>query len=266
MTFQPIVPFSGLAGWSFLQRTIENQRVAHDNTATIQRDVEYFERHIGNVTSAEALVSDSRLLRVALGAFGLDEDIGNRYLIQKVLSDGTLDATALANRLSDKRYLALSEAFGFGDFETPRTLLSGFATEITDAFRERQFEIAVGEQDNDMRLALNLQRELEVLANRDSSEDTKWFTIMGSEPLRQVFETAFGLPDSFASIDIDQQLETFKSRAEATFGSSDLGRFADAEQMESLTRLFFARSQLSDFNASLSSANTALTLLQSAIR
>lgn len=266
MTFQPIVPFGGLAGWAFLQRTVETQRAAHDNGAVIQRDVAYFEENIGKVTSAEALVSDPRLLRVALGAFGLDEDIGNRFLVQKVLSDGTLDSTALANRLSDKRYFALSEAFGFGDFDIPRTQLSGFATEITDAFRERQFEIAVGTQDNDMRLALNLQRELGEIAGKSSSIDTKWFTIMGSEPLRQVFETAFGLPQSFGSIDIDQQLETLKSRAESAFGSADVAQFADPDQIAALTRLFFARAQISDFNASLSSANTALTLLQSAVR
>ncbi len=255
-----------MAGWAFLQRTIDSQRVAHDNTATMQRDVAYFQENIGKVTSAEALVSDTRLLRVALGAFGLDDDIGNRFLIQRVLTDGTQDATALANRLSDKRYLALSEAFGFGDFDTPRTQLSDFGAEITDAFRERQFEIAIGEQNNDMRLALNLQRELAELAGKTNSEDTKWFTIMGSEPLRSVFQTAFGLPDSFASIDIDQQLETLKSRAEATFGSSDVAQFTDDDQMQALTRLFFARSQISDFNASVSSASTALTLLQSALR
>ena len=266
MTFQPVVPFGGFAGWQFLQRTLETQKATHDDNAVIQRDVAYFEANISKVTSAEALVSDSRLLRVALGAFGLDEDIGSRYLIQKVLSDGTLDDTALANRLSDKRYLALSQAFGFGDFDVPRTQLSDFGSEITTAYRERQFEIAVGEQDNDMRLVMNMQRELGDLAAKDSNEDTKWYTIMGSEPLRTVFQTAFGLPDSFASIDIDQQLEALKSRADSTFGGTDPALFTDPDQMEALTRLFLARSQISSFDAGLSSASTALTLLQSAIR
>lgn len=263
MTFQPVVPFAGLAGWTMLQRTMDTQRAAFDNSAEIQREIAYFEQNIGKVTSAEALVADRRLLGVALGAFGLDDDIDNRYLVQKVLSDGTLDSTDLANKLSDKRYLAFSEAFGFGDFDTPRTQLSYFAAEITDAYRERQFEAAVGEQDNDMRLALNLQRELANLAEDDSSEDTKWFSVMGSEPLREVFETAFGLPDSFAALDIDKQLETFKARAKAAFGDTDVAQFSDAEQMEELTRLFLARSQIADFNASVSSANTALILLQS---
>jgi hypothetical protein len=61
-------------------------------------------------------VGDRRLLEVALGAFGLDDDIRNRFFIRKVLEEGTTSPSRrFANRLSDKRYLALAETFGFGD-------------------------------------------------------------------------------------------------------------------------------------------------------
>ena len=134
MTYQPVVPVGGYAGWVFLNRTMDTQQAAFNSSAAIQRDVDYFKENIGEISSAEALVNDRRLLSVALGAFGLDDDINNKYFIQKVLDDGTLDDDALANKLSDKRYFEFSKAFGFGDFDTPNTVLSEFPDDIVNEY------------------------------------------------------------------------------------------------------------------------------------
>jgi len=104
MTFQPIIPLTGYTGWRFLQRTLDNQKSAFENDATIQRATEYFKENIGKVQNAEDLVSDRRLLSVALGAFGLDDDIDNKFFIQKILEEGTFDDSSLANRLSDSAF------------------------------------------------------------------------------------------------------------------------------------------------------------------
>ena len=69
--FQPIVPTGGLAGWRFLQRTYDTQFEAFSKSVSLQRDTDYFKENIAEATTAEALVSDRRLLTVALGAFGL---------------------------------------------------------------------------------------------------------------------------------------------------------------------------------------------------
>lgn len=262
MSFAPVVPFGGFAGWSFLTRTMDSQKQAFTGSAAMQRDTEYFREKIGSVTTAEDLVADRRLLRVALGAFGLQDDIGNRYFIQKVLSDGTLDTSDLANRLSDKRYSELASAFAF-DLGVPSTKISTFAGGIVAAYEERQFEEAVGEVDDEMRLALNARRELAKLSGKSSSEDTKWFTILGSAPLRTMFQTAFGLPTSFASVDLDQQLGTMKDRADRYLGSSDVAQFSDPAKVDDLIKLFLLRSQAQQV-ASISSGAAALSLLQAA--
>jgi len=99
MTFQPVVPLSGYAGFAFLERTLETQQQAFNSSASIQRDTEYFLENIEKVETAEALVNDRRLFTVALGAFGLSDDINNKFFLQKVLEDGTLDPDALSNKL-----------------------------------------------------------------------------------------------------------------------------------------------------------------------
>ncbi|NQZ71448.1 MAG: DUF1217 domain-containing protein, partial [Dinoroseobacter sp.] len=108
MSFQPIVPFGGFAGWKFLQRTQEAQRETHSQNAATQRETTYFKERITTIQSAEALVSDRTLRKVALGAFGLEADLDNTFFIKKILEDGTTNPKALSNRLSDKRYLAMS--------------------------------------------------------------------------------------------------------------------------------------------------------------
>lgn len=262
MSFSPILPFSGYSGWTFLKRTMPTQQQAFQSNPSLARDEDYFRAKIGSVKTAEDLVSDRRLLKVALGAYGLDTDIDNRFFIKKVLEDGTLDPGALSNRLADKQYRALSAGFGFGDFSVPRTQLSDFAETTLAAYRTRQFEAAVGAQDDNMRLALNAERELTALAGRTSSDDTKWFTIMGSAPLRQVFEKALGLPRSFASIDLDQQLATLKEKTSKAFGASDVAQFKDPDKTEALIRRFLVRSEaLASFSATAPGA-VALSLLQ----
>ena len=263
MTFSPIVPFGGFAGWAFLKRTMPAQRSTFDATATVKRDADYFRANIGKINSAEELVKDRRLLQVALGAYGLEGDIDNKYFIKKVLADGTLTGGALANRLANKQYEKLSAAFGFGDFSTPRNKLSDFADKTLALYKDRQFETAVGDQNGDYRMALNAERELPALAAKSSSEDTLWYTVLGNVPLRRVFERAMGLPQSFGTIDLDQQLSTMKTRLEARFGSDSLRQFTDPAKVESLVRRFLVQSDVANSSAQSSRASAALQLLQS---
>jgi len=113
MSFAPILPLSGTAGWALLKRTMAAQTAALNASPEMARDADYFSANIGKITSADQLVNDRRLLKVALGAFGLEGDIANKAFIKRVLTDGTQSKTALANKLADKRYAQLSAAFGF---------------------------------------------------------------------------------------------------------------------------------------------------------
>lgn len=262
MTYQPIVPFGGNAGWSFLRRTQEAQQAAFNASPDLERDAEYFKENISKVQTAREVVNDFRLLKVALGAFGLDEDIANKAFIEKVLEEGSLDPESFANRMVDKRYLALTEAFGF-DLGTPNTILSGFPDKILDSYKSRQFEIAVGKQDNSMRLAMSLERDLGDIVEKPNTPDGKWFSVMGNEPLREVFETALGLPKTLGSLDIDRQLDVFRKRAETVLGSAEIDQFSKPEKMHELNRLYLAKAQIQTSSIAYSPSLVALTLLQS---
>lgn len=177
MSFQPVLPLGGLAGWGFLKRTMERQQAVQQAAPVQKRDEAYFREKIGKIDTAEQLVSDKRLLRIALTAFGLEADVNSKAFVQKILEGGTLKEGSLANKLADKQYQKFSAAFGFGDFSVPRTKISTFPDEILTQFRARSFEAAVGTQNNTYRLALNAERELPILAARPISDTAKWYTL-----------------------------------------------------------------------------------------
>jgi hypothetical protein len=262
MNFAPVIPASGYQGWTFLSRTMEAQRNAFLADPSIRRATSAFESRIASVRTASDLVADRQLLDVALTAFGLESDIDAKAFIEKVLSEGTLREDAFATRLTDKRYAALARTFGFGDLGA-RTGLPGFAEEITARFEARRFEAAVGEVDDNLRQAMNLRQGLSDIFATVTSPDARWFAVMGDLPLRSVFEGALGLPKGLGKLDIDQQLETFKSRFADVFGTEDLSVLSDRAEQERLIRLFLVRADAAT-GAATSSGAIALQLLSSA--
>ncbi|MEL6677877.1 MAG: DUF1217 domain-containing protein [Pseudomonadota bacterium] len=259
--FQPVAPISGVAGLRFLERTREAQQAAFDRSPQLARDIAYFEEKIAGIDTAEALVGDRRLLRVALGAFGLDGEISKGFFLRKILEGGSAEPDALANRLVDPRYRAFAQAFGFGDLGGSRTGLPDFAQEITDAYRTRQFEVAVGNSDTSLRVALGFKREMPELLAEGLDGNTLWLRVLGSPPLREVFDTAFALPTAFATLDLDRQIEVYEDRLRGLAGSADPAQFADPEVLDRLVSRYLALSGLNQGAAQASSP--ALTLLQS---
>lgn len=264
MTYQPVLPTGGNLGWTFLKQTRDAQQETFDNSTSIVVNKDYFRENVGDIQTAEDLVNDRRLLSVALGAFGLDEDINNKYFIQKVLEEGTLDEDSFANRLADKRYFAMAEAFGF-DLQPPNTVLSTFPDSVLEQYSERQFEIAIGEQDENLRLAMGLERELANLSQRDLTEDAAWFTVMGTPAVREVFEKALGLPSETVGVDIDRQLDMFRDKSQKLFGTTNPTDFVDPDLQEKLVRNFLVRADLSGAASTNLRGTVALSLLQSQV-
>jgi hypothetical protein len=262
MSFTPVIPLSGLGGWRFLQNTIESQRSAFESSAQNAREIEYFRENIASADTAEKLVQDRTLLKIALGAFGLSEEIDKKAFIRKALEDGTESRDALAMRLTDPRYREMAKSFGYGDEIGPQVGVAGFAEDAISAYRIRAFEEAVGAVDESMRLALNFDREIQNLTTSTIGEDGFWFTILGNDPLRTVMQSALGLPSEFGSIDIDQQAETMARRAKDVIGSSDFRDLATPEAREKIIRTYLIREQIKQGPTADAPGMAALGILQ----
>ena len=265
--FQPVIPSGGIAGWRFLERTLPSQTETFANSPVNQRELDYFAEKIGDVVTAEQLVSDRRLRAVSLSAFGLQDDIDAIFFVRTILEEGTTENDALANRLTDPRYRAMARAFGFDNAGPPNTQVPGFADRIIDRFKAQTFEVAVGEQNESFRIALNAQRELAGIVEADGSDDSKWFRVLGTPPLRAFVEGALGMPSQISQIDLDQQLGEFRRRAAAMFGDGgSVASLVEPENLERLTDLYIVREQARQgpFGGGAGGFNPAVTLLSSA--
>lgn len=247
---------TGLLGWKIVQRTEARQIETVARDPVVQRSVTYFRENIARAAKAEELVKDYRLLSTALSAFGLEADLPNKAFIQKVLESDTSDKSSLVNRLADKRYLRLAEAFGYGADKPAKNL----ADTVGTAFVQREFERRIGESDENLRLGLNARRELQQLAGRDSSDRTLWFEVIGNAPLRKVFQGAFGFSESYGRLPIDRQLEEYTKAAERLLGTASFKDMSSPETVDKLIRTFMARSQL-EANPVANRYSAALTLL-----
>ena len=261
MSFQPTIPLPGIAGWRFLERTQASQQAAFEKGPELQRDIAYFTERIASVTTAADLVADRRLLKVALGAFGMESEIDKRAFIRKVLEEGTADPKAFANRLTDRVFRKLADTFGFGNPGGARTGDPGFAAKIADAYKTRAFEAAVGNADNNMRLAMHFRREIAELAAQ-GEDGASWFAVLGSKPLREVLEKAFGLPKQFGQLDVDRQAETLSGKTAALFGTGTLAALKDPAAVEKILTRFLARAQIEDGISETTPGAGALTLLR----
>jgi len=220
----------GFSGWRLLQRTAGKQLQMLARDPQVGRERDRFAQAAGRHASAEAIVGDYQTLKVALTAFGLEADLPNKAFIRKILESELSDPKSLANRLSDKRYRKFAEAFGLGpgaERPKPETL----AAHVNALFLEREFERQVGEADPNLRLALNAKRELALLANRNTTDRTKWFEVLGTPPLRSVLEGALGLSKDSARMPVDAQAEMFREAAERRFGAGFFARLDDDPQL-----------------------------------
>lgn len=263
MPIEPALPFGGLAGLRFLDQTIERQTATFNRSADIQREVDYFLENAADVTTVEDLVGDRRLLAVVLGAFGLDEDLDKGAFIRKIIEEGTQSNDAFANRLVEPAYREMAAFLGFGDFGGT-LVFENTRLNIVDRYRERQFELSVGNVDLNLRLALNFRREAEKIAGSTQDDDNAILRLLGSQPLRTVVESALNLPAQFGTIDLDQQVAEIKDRASSLFGTTSPQELFTGEGLDQFVERFMLNQQVREggFSTTTNGA-VALTLLQS---
>lgn len=241
MTFTPVIGGGGLAGFRLLERSSTFQRAAFERSPEIRRNIEYFSNNIANVQSAEDLVRDRRLLTVALGAFGLGDEINKGAFLRRVLESNTADPRSFARRVADSRLLEFARTFGFGDLTNGTNVqLNTFRNDIVRRYQDLEFERAVGRADGDIRLALNFRREIAQIANGENADNIGVLQVLGQRPVREVLTTALGLPASLGRLDIDRQRAIIEQRLERTYGSSSVATFSDARIVEDTIRRFFA--------------------------
>jgi hypothetical protein len=143
------------------------------------------------------------MVDILLVSKGLDPaKVTNDYL-RKIFDSDLGDAKSFANTESDPRFADIAASFNF-DKEGNVARLAKTGPQKRDQLLETQnnyvqqsLEAQQGDANPGVRLALYFQRK--------AGSITSAYDILGDKALAEVFRTTFSLPDSAASMAIDQQ-------------------------------------------------------------
>ncbi|HEX3996793.1 MAG TPA: DUF1217 domain-containing protein [Acetobacteraceae bacterium] len=124
----------------------------------------------------------------------------------------------------------------------PAVTNADFIKQVVQQYTEAQFQAVVGNTSNTLREALYAKQQLPSITN--------WYSVIANRPLADVIQTVLGLPQSFAMIDVDQQVKVLASRM-------NIANFQNPTKLNALLNQFVAMSQ-----STAAPQSAALTLLQ----
>jgi hypothetical protein len=165
----------------------------------VQRESEYYLETIKSIKSIDEFISNDRVFKYAMKAFGLEDMNYAKAFMRKVLTEGTDNPQSFANKLSDPRYKEFAETFNFARYTTGTTVFERTRQGTVDRYVRQTLEVDAGASNEGVRLALYFQRKA-------ASVETP-FHLMADRALLKVTQIALGIPEATATLDIDRQAE-----------------------------------------------------------
>ncbi|MBS3650323.1 DUF1217 domain-containing protein [Pseudaminobacter sp. 19-2017] len=198
---------------------------------SVKRETEYYLANISKVKTIEEFVKDTRLFNYAMKAHGLGDMSYAKAFMVKAMKEGVDDKNSFANKLTDKRYQEFVKTFDFKAFGEAATIRTRAQQGTVDMYMRQTLEENAGKQGEGVRLALYFERKAKGLTN--------FYQILGDPALSRVVRTALGLPDTFASVDIDAQAKLFEKKL-------DIKDFSDPKKLSSFLQRFTSLWDLSN--------------------
>lgn len=261
--FQPVIPLSGNSGWNFLQATYTRQLDSFSKSPEVRNDRDYMLEKLSNPITLDQFMDDKRLLRVTMTAFGLAGEEWKGGFIRKMLEEVGDPESTFLQRLNNPRYTSFAESFAPLDGKIVMSSIE--LAKIAVNFESASFQIAVGDVDDTMRLALNYQSEIPNLVGTDSTDKAILYRILGDIPARSVLETAFNLPEGMSNLDLDRQADILKDRLTSVLGLTKLSDLSSPEMVDRVIQRYHAMETIQNGSTSYSPAAAALTLLSSGV-
>ncbi|WP_432421240.1 DUF1217 domain-containing protein [Mesorhizobium huakuii] len=213
------------------------------NSDYVKGETTYYLANITKVKSVDDLMSNSRLYTYALAAYGLDSATEDKDLIKQVLQSKVSDPDSVANKQTNPAYAGLAVAFNFEANGENATTINPAQQPTVDKYLRQTLEEDAGQTNEGVRLALYFQRK--------APDITSWYDVLADTALASVVRTALGLPDSFATADIDKQAQLFEQKL-------DLTDFTDPAK---LTKFLTRFTSMYEINNPTSTAVTSVSVL-----
>ncbi|MEI2385826.1 DUF1217 domain-containing protein [Breoghania sp. JC706] len=229
---------STLLQYQIVTKNLDRSLTTVATDPVVKRQSAYYLENIGNVKSIDDFLEDDQLFDYAMKAFGLEDMDYAKAFMRKVLEEGIDNDDSFANQLADDKYARFAETFNFARYGDATTAFDRTQQPVVDAYMRQTLEENEGASNQGVRLALYF--------SRNASEITSGLDILADKALAEVVYTALGLPDEFASADIDKQAAYIEDRI-------DIEGFQDPEKVEKFLTRFSAMYDLKNKPATATS-------------
>ncbi len=205
-----------------------------NTTALVSSGLASFESSAGTITTASALLSNTAVLSVVEGAYGVDASSNEMTLLTSLLTQDPTSSTSLASASGNASWQSFATDFevwgsnGGSVSATPFTATK--IQSILDDYQMRQYEDSTGLSDNGVGNALYFTRTM--------SSITSLSQLMSDPTLLTVAETVSGYdPDQFGALDYDQQVRLLSK-------SVDLSKLSTPKQIQQYAEQYLAMLQI----------------------
>ena len=214
------------------------------------RQIAAFSERIGQIGSPKELIADTEVYTFVMRAFDLEAQIFGKALIRKTLESDRSDTAALVNRLTDPNIREMHIELGFApggggsaNFNDPQ-----WQADMIERFKERILLNTAAEENTGAGLALEFKAK--------AGSINTWFDVLKDKDTAKFMRTALGLPKEVVQVDIDRQVELFKSKF-------DIEKLKDPAEVDRLVKRFAAVYDALEGVAAVN--NIAVTLMQGAV-
>lgn len=230
-------------------KTGETTEVANyvKSTPLINTQEQQFDQAVKQLGSdPNALFKNYNLLNFVLTAFGVQDQVGNIGLLEKVVTSDLNDSKSLANQLNDAGLTQLTQVLQTDGSINASLQDPTIQGEIKNAFEVASYENNLAQTNPAVVQALDFTH---LVSNVKSIYD-----IMGNSTLRAVVQTNGNIPQTIVNQDLTAQAAVFSQ-------AFDVSKVNDPQYIQTYVQRFLA---VSDANAASSTpvSSPALTILQ----
>jgi len=163
-------------------------------SGVVKGDIEHFRAKVAKCKTPDDFLKDYRLLKFALTAYSMEDQIQYPARIKQIFKDDPSDRTALVNRMTASGYKELNADFAFFSKGVKNLQDPKFIDKVVKKYEQSQYEISLGNTNPALTDALYFQRKI--------SGVTNGYQIIGDPVLFAVAKTALNIPQAAVTGDV----------------------------------------------------------------
>ncbi len=193
---------------SLTPEKIEAGRVRFAKSGAVSSEVDYFRARAAACETPDDFVKNYRLLRFALTAYSMEDQLRFPARIKQILKDDPGKESALVNRMKSEGYKEINADFAFATEGVKKLQDPAFIDKVVRKFQQAQYETSLGNANPALSDALYFQRKIGKVKST--------YEIISDPVLFNVTRVALDIPNAAVSGDVRRMKKWIDAKLDVT--------------------------------------------------